>query len=348
MSKPLNTELYIGNDVLHLNQVYTGFGILHHKGLLKIKIKRSTDQDFGTPFLKCIIEGKKIVFEMHDGIHYLAKEAYSWCDFYFKRSTTTALITNNPKIIPWGLNFYITSVHDFSFKRSLLKNDLKTAATTFFRSNFLLSKLFNIKSGAHTGSIKYFDNKPVLSKHPMIVFSPRLWEPERVEGYKKEDRLRLNNERIECVRNLKKYFPEYYNGGIENTAYALKVCPDLILPLHETHKKNYIKNLKQASIGIATPGLVESIGWKFSEYMIFSKAIVSNDISNYLLHAPVYHRTNYMAYTSPNNFLHFTEQLIKDEDLRFTMMQKNYEYTQRYLHPEKQLCTALSKAGFEF
>ncbi|QEC67815.1 hypothetical protein FRZ67_11090 [Panacibacter ginsenosidivorans] len=347
MHKPLNATLFLSTDVLHLNQVYVGFGILRQLGLINVAIKKGEDTGFGTPFFKCIIENKKIIFEMHDSPGYIAKEAYNWCDYYFKRSVTPVIKINNPKIIPWGLNFYITSVHDFSLKRSLLKPGFKNAVSTYVRSNIFLSNIFKIKNGASSANIKYFNAKPFHTTKPVIVFSPRLWDPQRVEGHKYEERIRLNAERIAFVKGLREHFSNYYNGGVEDTAYARTVCPELIIPLKQTHKKKYLQDLKQSAIGVSTGGLVNSIGWKFGEYIMFSKAIISNNINDFLLHAPVQEQTNYFAYESTDHFLSLTDLLIKKDALRYEMMQANYTYAQNYLRPEKQLAIALANAGFE-
>lgn len=100
MQKPLNVELFISTDVLHLNQVFVGFGILRKLGLVKLSIKKGEEEGFGTPFLKCLIENKKVIFEMHDSPGYIAKDVYEWCNFYFKRSVTNVVKQAHPKIIP--------------------------------------------------------------------------------------------------------------------------------------------------------------------------------------------------------------------------------------------------------
>ena len=356
MCKRLTIVAYLGNEALHANQFFTGLGMLNHNGLITAILKRASNQIQGKCYIECLIEDKKVIFEFHDRAGYVEKDKYEWCDFYVKRSVTQEMVTQYPKIIPWGLNFYITSVHDFAFRRSLLKPTLRAAISNYLMSSSRFSKILNsaklseilkIKHAAYTARFENFQQKPFMAKHPVIVFSPQLWDPERVaDDKRKEDRLRLNNQRIDFVKALKKYFPSLYAGGVEDSALARKICPDLILSSKSTHKINYIKGLTKASIGISTPGLVDSISWKFGEYLLFSKAIVSNDLSHHILHASVYCGVNYSMYSSTETMLHRVEELISDKEFRFYVMNNNYEYAQNFLRPDKQLCLALQKIGF--
>jgi hypothetical protein len=349
--------IYLGNEVLHVNQFFAGLGILHQKGLIDVKLKKALDKGPGKPYVECVIEGKKLVFEFHDRLGYMEKNKYDWCDFYVKRTLTKDLIREYPKLIPWGLNFYTTSKYDFALKRALLKTSLKTAVSSYLMNSSVLSKILNnvklsrilqVKHAAYTASYESFYQEPLESKLPIIIFLPQLWDPVRVFDHsRKEDRLRLNNERIDFVRALKKNFPKLYIGGIEDSPFARKICPDLVLDVKITHKTNYIKELRKASIGISTPGLVDSIGWKFGEYMLFSKAIVSNEIGHQVLNAPLNAEVNYCAYTSIESMLSCVERFIKEEDFRYSVMNNNYQYSEKFLKPDRQLQIVLKKIGFD-
>ena len=60
MNKPLKMVIYLGNEVLHVNQFFAGLGILHQKGLIDVKLKKALDKGTGKPYVECVIEGKKV------------------------------------------------------------------------------------------------------------------------------------------------------------------------------------------------------------------------------------------------------------------------------------------------
>lgn len=321
MGKPIKTIVYLSNSNSSQNaQVYTGLGLLQHKKVLKLYLKNARNKESGGA-IECEFEGQKAAFEMHDRDTYLDKSAYQWCDAYFKRSATNAVMQLNNKMLPWGLNLGITSRHDLALKRAFYNFSGLKSVKKYVKDNFFLSSFLRIKNGAYGNNLGRLQQKPLKSGKPNISFSARLWEPGKNLGEgKNEDRHHINKERVDFVRALKKNFDGYYFGGIEDSAFARKLCPDLIIPARYTSTANYIKSVKQCSIGIATPGLLGSIGWKFSEYLLLSKAVVSNVIENTVLPHPCIIGVNYLGYTCINTMLVNVEKLLRDEDLRFSMM----------------------------
>jgi len=348
MNKRLKAIVYLGSDLIQNSQLYTGLGLLKHKGAINLLFKRARNGIKGKNAVECIVEDKKIAFEFHDRAAFIEKDSYQWCDFYFKRSVTEDVVKKNDKIMPWGLNFAVTSFYDFGFERTFYNFNPKSFLKNYFQSSTVLSRLFNIRNGAYTSNWKRIQQQPVKYNHPLIAFNARLWDPESLaDDYKKADRYRINEERINFVNALKKNFPAYYKGGIEDSPYARKVCPDIILSPGSTNSIGYMKALRESAIGVATPGLLGSIGWKFSEYLLFSKAIVSNDIEKSVLIAPCDKEVNYIPYVSQDTMLAGVERLLRDGDFRYSMMVNNYNYAQNYMMPDKQLAIALNKAGFD-
>ena len=66
MNKALKVVVYVGNEVLHANQFFTGLGILNHQKLINVELRRSVNQEFGKSYIEVLIEDKKVIFELYD------------------------------------------------------------------------------------------------------------------------------------------------------------------------------------------------------------------------------------------------------------------------------------------
>jgi len=348
MAKALNATIYLGSNTSRQSaQIYAGLGLLAHAGIIKLHFNKSANVA-GKVTVNCMVEHTKIAFDMHDREGFIESGSYNWCDVYFKRSCTARLLSQYNKIQPWGLNVGLTSRYDFAWQRATAGISFMQALKKYVTASTVTGWLFNMKNNAYNRNWKRLQQPPLKTHHPLISFSARLWETkENLGDEKNEDRLRINNERIAFVKALKKNFPGYYTGGIEDTALARQLCPELVMPAGKTNNKSFIRNLKESSIGIATPGLLNSVGWKFSEYLLLSKAIVSNSIEETILPNPCVNGINYMAYTTIDDMLANVERLVKDEELRFAMMDNNYHYSQNFMLPHKQLAQALNRVGFD-
>jgi hypothetical protein len=103
-----------------------------------------------------------------------------------------------------------------------------------------------------------------------------------------------------------------------------------------------MKLLRQYPIGIATTGLFNSIGWKFAEYIGFSRAIVSEKLN---FEAPgLESGKHYLGFTTLDECVEAVSTLMNDKDLCAQMMIRNHEYYQTYLRPDRMVWNALSTA----
>jgi hypothetical protein len=337
--------IYTGNEDIHLTQVYTALGLLQQQKRITVSIKKDRDFTNRKCFVRCEIDGRKIVFELHDRIQYFDKACYEWCDYYLKRNIDHNMMQQYPKMLPLGLNVIITSKHDFSTQRSLHANTTKTFLKTFLNNSVLLSRILKLKNGRHITDCKHLFQLPIQQNNPKIIFIPRLWDHNRVTGQKREEWKAINEERITYVQILKNNFPKHFIGGLEPNAFSINNYPDFTLSPKYTYKLNYLNLLRDCSIGISTVGLANSIPWKFGEYMLFSKAIVSNNIDDHLLNAPIFQTKNYLAFSKADSLLEQVEKLVTDHDFRMEMMHNNYEYAKAYLRPDKQIAGVLLKLG---
>ena len=126
----LNCELIACSDVEHLQQIYTGFSILHRTGFLKLKqtipgefLQNKNDPhrwvDYKFFNTKVIINEKiKICYDTHDW-NWIDKKILHEVDFYFKRSYDEKFISQlreKNKVFPLGLNYSVLSFEADSYK----------------------------------------------------------------------------------------------------------------------------------------------------------------------------------------------------------------------------------------
>ncbi len=104
--------------------------------------------------------------------------------------------------------------------------------------------------------------------------------------------------------------------------------------------KNYIQIMKQIPIGIATTGLHDSIGWKFAEYVAFSKAVVSEKLHYYV--PGLKEGRNYLAFESADECVQQATRLMQDRSLREEMMRNNHTHYLNYGRPDVMVWRALN------
>ena len=80
--------------------------------------------------------------------------------------------------------------------------------------------------------------------------------------------------------------------------------------------------MHNCSIGIANQGIYNSVGWKFTEYISGSCAIVSNPIDEFVFPGEFEENKNYLAYGNVEECLEKVEKLLSDKEFRYEMMQK--------------------------
>jgi hypothetical protein len=168
-------------------------------------------------------------------------------------------------------------------------------------------------------------------------------EPDR-EPRQREERFELNEMRARCVILLRKEFGPAFTGGFKHTPYALEHHHEVLLEHAElASKRSYLGLLAAHPICIATTGLHGSIGWKFGEYVAFSKAIVSEKL---LYSAPgnLAAGVHYLEFRTPEECVAAAVGLFKDRERRGAMMQANSEYYGRYVRPNRLIARTLETA----
>ena len=345
----------------HVQQLYTGFFMLKKRGLISLT-QKSFDKfsycnkkpqhikDARKTHLRVVLNGRiRVYYDNHDSWE-VDEEFLSDSDIYFKRSYSTRKLESygclRSKIYPLGLNYlvYPDNIDRFALNRCLLLGDAGEKIHSLIGSLKFLDEFFFMPR------VRRMEALPCIADDPRILFMVRAWNPFDSPGRtqeKIEERKEINETRAACVNLLKSEFKDRFYGGFIVDEYTKNNYPGLLMPDNKmSSQKNYIKTLKSYPICIATTGLHGSIGWKFAEYIAFSKAILSEKL-NYEVPGGFSEGTNYLEFTSPNECAEKAERLMSNGISRRHLMYSNAKYYNDFLRPDSlilnTIITALSK-----
>ena len=339
----MDISLFIEGLGVHTSQVYTGFGLLEACGLVRLKFYKGSYYRPLRGVICADISGKRVVYEMGDNPEQVMHEYYDGADIYFKRMATMHLINSYPKIAPLGCNYAVYHPADHFFKRAVTVRDKMFAAKAFLNSNGRLAALAGIKTHAFGSGLQQQEALPNPLLPPKIIFSARLWNSKTGDPIKDAERCTINQQRIDIVKKMRQNFGAQFIGGIEDNEFSRVQCPELIVSRDLfTQKTNYVKHLSQCTIGIATPGLEASVGYKFAEYIALSKAIISTPV-NALVPGDFAAGKNYLSYTTADECVAMAEKLMTDKTASHEMMENNFRYYQQYLRPDKLVWNSILK-----
>lgn len=325
----------------HLSQILTGFQMLSRENKLALNIVdcRKNSPVFQEAFLEAEVDGTRILFDLMDGYWYNHPETvfplYQGADVILKRSFSS--VKNS--LIFGGFQ---AKIHPLGFNCQVLCPGSPLIGI-HSRTDFLKSRI--------NGEICYVSDYEAkmtrVSANPRILFIPRLWDPAE-PAVRTDPKLvrqweEINEMRILLVRKLRSTFPEQFTGGIQDSPYAQKLCPDLILPKRVTGKRIYLHRMKHSEICIASTGLHQSAGWKFAEYLAAGRAIVSEPLF-YEVPGPFQAGENYLPYTSADGCIAQIEALLTHPERILQMGQLNRAYYDAWLRPDRLVEKALEQA----
>ena len=357
VSTPLTCLVIAHDDSPHLSQIHTGFSTLAKANLLQVRYEFGDYQWGGHRFsrrappqsgLYVLINQKMLVFyDLRDGAE-MDVRALEIADVYFKRSYSLATTPQayQGKVIPLGLNFEVypdvPGMHDL--KRLIAH---RAPSRTFFRSLAQLLSQWSARPFLFVPEVDKMCADPQPDAPSRVLFMVRAWDPEQDKNLSpavKADRRSINEMRAECVRLLRKTYGARFTGGFEHTKYAIQHFKDVLLENPQwAQKGNYLKLMKTHPICIATKGLHGSVGWKFGEYVAFSKAIVSETLQ---FDPPegFAQGSHYLAFSTPEGCIEATETLMSDAALRSRLMQNNHDYYLQYLKADRLVWRTLVMA----
>lgn len=349
----LNCEIIAVSDVEHLQQIYTGFSLLHQKGLINLKqtIPNECLQNKNQPnrwlnyefFNTQVIINNKIsvCYDTHDW-NWIDKKILGKVDFYFKRSYDESYllqIEEKHKVFPLGLNYQVTNdkLDLYRLKRSSFyngKQKLKNVVKAFRLDNFLPAD--------ETERLDRMNAAPNFDLLPKVLFMARAWDVENIPDQSQKLIVKeINETRAEAIRLLRQQFGDNFYGGLLQDKFSRTHFKDVLLPDElSSNKRNYLKMMKDFSICVATRGLNNSNGWKLAEYVAFSKAIVTESLY-YQVPGDFEEGKNYLEFTSPDELSNAVSLLFEATNLRNSMMDNNYKYYQKFLRPDALVLNTL-------
>lgn len=356
MSK-ISCTLRLGEVPLHLYQIIAGFMLLAKQGTIELKIeklKKSTpNETLPYNIMEVIINNDvRVFYDLNDGYDNLLSEGQSYidfinkllekCDIYFKRSYSSIYnckLKNSEKIHSLGLNYMVTIPGNVAHYP--MKYDSRMEKFKKIIRMLPFSEYYN---GEYT--VQAFEDIPKKEKEPKILFMARLWDVQgdykgQISKFKMEERQYINHVRAECIRLCRKEFGHRFFGGVNLTSYALENFKDVVIEDKKITKRNiYLEKVKESSICISTMGLHKSIGWKFAEYIAASKAIVSEQL-HYEVPGQFVEGENYLIFKTAEECVSQIYNLVENDDYRYRMMIKNYEYYNQNVRPDRLIFNSL-------
>ncbi len=346
VNEKLEVVIEVHSNGIHVQQIYTGFRMLERNGYLKCKKTYNKERistiqynAHRTAYNRCVIvnmNGIKMCYDLNDSSTIL-EEFLNTSDFYFKRSYSNEEVNRygelSSRIFPFGLNYlvYCNEMDWNSVVRTFKISDLKTALKASL--NYIPAfDFFNF-----VPRLKFISNPPTLNVEPKVLFLARLWDPDDLPGRSvnaKLDRTLINETRIECIKSLNKNFGKFFFGGLADTPFARRVCPELIISDKRiTRQAGFLELVRTHSICIATMGLFKSNGYKLAEYAALSRAIVTEPLQ-YLVTGDFKAEDNYLEFNTPDECVAQVGQLFDNKQKRELMMIKNWEYYKRFMAPD--------------
>lgn len=346
----------------HLQQLYTGFDMLAENGIIKLSQKFVNSGKTGAPQNKYLKHAAHLVVELSSGekqklILYfdnvdsrgIDENNLQNCDIYFKRSFSRSYINERhseykDNIYPLGLNYWVLPNR---FNMTTLHRNVSLPSSARGKLGGVISSIDTKNKTEFYPRLRNLHSLPVVSHEPKVLFMVTAYdpydEPKRPKE-KIEERIHNNEFRANCVRALRNELGPKFFGGFIHNKYTREHYKDVLLGDPQSAKKqNYLQILKEFPICVATTGLHGSIGWKFAEYVAFSKAIVSEKL-NY--EVPAFFRLghNYLEFSSPEDCVEQSMKLLSNQQLRTELMLNNSIYYQHYVKPDMLVFNAISVA----
>lgn len=344
VSKPLLVTVYIESQIAHTSQLFSGLAMLQDAGLIRVSYKAGQEIHAHEALVRMKVNNKLLVFDLSDNPKLYSDTWLQRSDFYFKRMLTEGLRQTDSRLHPYGLNYPVYYQHDRMVYRAWLTKNRRHWLHSFLRSNRFVSRLLGINLSYANNLVHHFEAEPHLYRDPRIIFYARLWNPDSVrQEWKRQERFAINQSRIDLVLCLRKEFGDRFIGGIQRDNLSVRLAPvALVKNDNEVFKGTYLKNLREASIGIATPGLEGSVGFKLAEYVAMSKAIVTTPLAC-ILPGSFKANQHYLTYQTPEQCIEQCSKLIDDRELHEMMLESNYRYYHEFLSPDRLCWNALEK-----
>jgi uncharacterized protein YqiB (DUF1249 family) len=296
--------------------------------------------------IRVILNNKiKLFYDTSDG-HGIHNNDLNESQYYFKRSYFSEYIQSlgeqKKKVFPFGLNYAVfpNNYDKFAMKRNILfPNGVRRIAHTLYTMDIKNKLRF-------TPRLNMMQALPDYSAKPKIIFMVKAFNPYDYSERPKheiEERIQINETRAKCIKMLKKEFGNNFYGGFYHNSFTKKNYKELLIPdKKDSTKKNYLHLLRKYPICVANSGVHGSIGWKFAEYIAFSKAIIAEKMKYEV--PTIKEGENFLEFSTPEDCVENATKLFHNEDLRNYLMLNNAKYYNAYLSPDSLILNTLFTA----
>lgn len=352
-------EIFCTSNAHFLQRVYTGLRMLEQQGEVDLFPRYAQDRWSSLGFaslawpmnlLVRINDAKLVLFDLNDNGEIWWEDLHR-VDYYFKRSFCAQAIGPEQayrKVFPFGLNYvtYERNPSWFSLQRIRLEKNawqkLRAALKTLGWLRLFSGRLYR-------PTLENCQAEPDFSLPPAVIFMTRLWDPKKQSGIGREIAEANNAMRVACLRKLRQAWGPRFIGGLDPARYAYtpREFADCLVPHASwSAQGNYFQRLRQVPIAVDTRGLANSIGYKFAEYLAFSRAIVAE---KQCFQAPgLAAGQHYLEFTTADECVEKVALLMNDEALRHKLMAASQAYYQHYLPADvamrRMLSTVLAQA----
>jgi hypothetical protein len=341
------------SESAHVQQLLTGFHMLGRSGLIDVD-QRWADSDPGlsgrdqlTVEVRSNNRSYRLHFDPRDGSG-IDERALLDCDVYFKRSISAgskAQIIGSAasRLVPLGLNYpvYPDTPDLLALRRRLSRPSGRRAVLRGAAGGLCLTRRWHFP---RVGDVEQLPDKHAT---PRVLFMVGAWNPDDRPDRPSEqvrDRIRINETRAECIRELRREFGQRFLGGLTHTPFSTRHYGDVLLATPaDAQKKVYLAHMQAYPICVATTGLHESTGWKLAEYVAASRAIVTEPLHSEVPGGFATGR-NYLSFDSPGDCVAQVERLMTDDALRAELMHNNSVYYRGFVRPDALVARALSIA----
>jgi hypothetical protein len=291
----------------------------------------------------------KVFVDVHDSWE-IDAEAVRTSTLYFKRSFTAAAVAPEyvTRVRPLGLNYDVRADgldwHE-AYRTVLLHRGPKqrTRALLDFIARVGLAYI----GRGPRATVKMLTAQPEPTLEPRVLFMAAAWDPMEIADHT-ADRVRqrheVNEMRAQCVRALRSAFGKRFFGGLMHSAFAAKEYPDVLLSDPSlASRRRYIELVRAYPICVATAGLHGSNGMKLAEYVALSRAIVSEPLC-YQVRGDFLPNGNYLEFRSADECVQQVTLLMEDAALRGAMMERNWQYYEAWLRPDRFVGQLIAEA----
>jgi hypothetical protein len=179
---------------------------------------------------------------------------------------------------------------------------------------------------------------------PMVMFITRRFEPdsrERQSASLREDKVAVNEQRVELVAKLREAFGSRFVGGIMADGVTPSLPAKWVAPTLK--REMYLRVMRRARVVVYSRGLVGSLAFKLGEYFAASRCIVA-ERTTFRLAEPWVDGEDLVTFGEPDQCVRLCRELVDDPVRAAVMSQAAHRYYQRAVEPAAAMRRILATA----